>query len=406
METTTLLGEAIQSIRGNRMRTLLTMLGIVIGVGAVIVMVALGNGARRQIERSISRLGTNVIMVIPGSRVRGGSNQGLGSLNSLTVHDAEKIKREATLVSAVSPVVVTHTQVIGGESNWQTRVYGVSVDYFAVRDWSASAGRLFEDAEVRSGRKVALLGGIVARSLFADGDPVGAQIRIGHVPFTVVGVMQSRGQGAGGSDEDDIVLVPYTTAQARLSGDVGVGHILASTPSRSQFAAAQEEIAGIVREAHKLSTAGTEDDFLMIDQAQAVQAMSSTARTMSALLAAIASISLLVGGIGIMNIMLVSVTERTREIGIRRAVGARGRDILSQFLVESVALSVLGGLVGLGAGYAGAALLGRVTRWAIATPLSAVLIALGFSAAVGVCFGLYPARKAAALDPIDALRYE
>ena len=406
MNSTTLLGEAVQSIRVNRMRTLLTMLGIVIGVGAVIMMVALGNGARRQIEASINRLGTNVIMIIPGSGKRGGSNQGLGSLNSLTVHDAEKIKREATLVSAVSPVVVTHTQVIGGESNWQTRVYGVSVDYFTIRDWDASSGQLFEDADVRAGRKVALLGRIVARSLFGDADPVGAQIRIGHVPFTVIGVLQAKGQGAGGADEDDIVLIPFTTAQARLSGDVSVGHILASTASRRQFPAAQEEIAGIVREAHGLNAAGTADDFLLIDQAQAVQAMSSTTRTMSALLAAIASISLLVGGIGIMNIMLVSVTERTREIGIRMAMGARGRDVLNQFLAESIAMSVMGGLVGLAAGYAGAALLGRVTGWQLATPLSAVLIALGFSAAVGVFFGLYPARKAAALDPIEALRYE
>ena len=260
MDSTTLLREAVQSIRANRMRTLLTMLGIVIGVGAVIVMVALGTGARQQIEASINSLGTNVIMIIPGSGKRGGSNQGLGSLNSLTVHDAEKIKREATLVSAVSPVVVTHMQVIGGDSNWQTRVYGVSVDYFTVRDWDTSSGRLFEDADVRAGRKVALLGRMVARSLFADADPVGAQIRIGHVPFTVIGVLQPKGQGAGGADEDDIVVIPYTTAQARLSGDVSVGHILASTASRRQFPAAQDEIAGIVREAHKLNAAGTADE--------------------------------------------------------------------------------------------------------------------------------------------------
>ncbi|NUO65575.1 MAG: FtsX-like permease family protein [Gemmatimonadaceae bacterium] len=406
MDTTTLLREALQSIRGNRMRTLLTMLGIVIGVGAVIVLVALGNGARRQIEASINSLGTNVIMIMPGSTTRGGANQGLGSLNSLTVHDAEQIEREATLLSALSPVVVTHSQVIGGESNWSTRVYGVSTDYFTIRDWDASSGEPFDDADVRASRKVALLGAIVAKSLFADADPVGAQIRIGHVPFTVVGVLRPKGQNAGGADEDDIVLIPYTTAQSRLSGDVSIGHILASTRSPSQFPAAQEEIAGILREAHRLNVAGTEDDFLMRDQTQIVRAVTSTTRTMSALLAAIASISLLVGGIGIMNIMLVSVTERTREIGIRRATGARARDVLAQFLVESVALSVVGGLVGLVCGCVGAALLGRVTGWRVATPLSAVLIAVGFSAAVGVFFGLYPARKAAALDPIEALRYE
>ena len=372
----------------------------------MIVLVALGNGARRQIEASINSLGTNVIMIMPGSTTRGGANQGLGSLNSLTVHDAEQIEREATLLSALSPVVVTHSQVIGGESNWSTRVYGVSTDYFTIRDWDASSGEPFDDADVRASRKVALLGAIVAKSLFADADPVGAQIRIGHVPFTVVGVLRPKGQNAGGADEDDIVLIPYTTAQSRLSGDVSIGHILASTRSPSQFPAAQEEIAGILREAHRLNVAGTEDDFLMRDQTQIVRAVTSTTRTMSALLAAIASISLLVGGIGIMNIMLVSVTERTREIGIRRATGARARDVLAQFLVESVALSVVGGLVGLVCGCVGAALLGRVTGWRVATPLSAVLIAVGFSAAVGVFFGLYPARKAAALDPIEALRYE
>ena len=406
MKQSTLLKVAGQSIRKNKMRTLLTMLGIVIGVGAVIVMVALGNGARQQIESSINSLGTNVILVMPTSSTKGGSSQGAGTYNKLTVADAEKIKREATLVSAVSPVVVTLAQVIGGEGNWRTRMNGVSLDYFTIRDWSTSSGQLFADADVWSGRKVALLGATVAKNLFPGSDPVGVQVRIGHVPFTIVGVMQAKGQNAGGADEDDIVLMPYTTAQSRLSGDVDVGHILASAFSASQMPAAQDEIAGIVRESHKLNPAGTEDDFFLRNQTQVVRAVTSTTRTMSALLAAIASISLLVGGIGIMNIMLVSVTERTREIGIRMAVGARGADVLNQFLVESIAMSVMGGLVGLAVGYAGATLLGRVTGWQVATPLSAVLIAVGFSAAVGVFFGFYPARKAAALNPIEALRYE
>jgi putative ABC transport system permease protein len=226
------------------------------------------------------------------------------------------------------------------------------------------------------------------------------------VPFTVGGVLDAKGQGPGGGDEDDIVLMPYTTAQSRLSGEVEIGHMVASAFSAGQMPAAQDEIAGILRESHKLNPDGTEDDFFLRNQTQIIRAISSTTRTMSALLAAIASISLLVGGIGIMNIMLVSVTERTREIGIRMAIGARGRDVLNQFLVESIVLSVMGGLAGLVVGYLGAALLGRVTGWSVATPLSAVLIAVGFSAAVGVFFGLYPARKAAALNPIDALRYE
>jgi putative ABC transport system permease protein len=405
MKQSTLLKVAGQSIRKNKMRTLLTMLGIVIGVGAVIVMVALGNGARQQIELSINSMGTNVIMLMPTSSTRGGSSQGAGTFNKLTVADAEKIKREATLVSAVSPVVVTVAQVIGGESNWRTRIGGVSLDYFTVRNWSTSSGQLFTDADVWSGRKVALLGATVAKNLFSGSDPVGAQVRIGHVPFTIVGVMQAKGQSAGGGDEDDIVLMPYTTAQQRLNGDVDVGHIVASAFSTSQMPAAQDEIAGIVRESHKLNL-GTEDDFFLRNQTEIVRAVTRSTLVMSALLAAIASISLLVGGVGIMNIMLVSVTERTREIGIRMAVGARGADVLNQFLVESIAMSVMGGVVGLAVGYAGAALLGRVTGWTVATPLSAVLIAVGFSAAVGVFFGFYPARKAAALNPIEALRYE
>ena len=406
MKLSALFRVAVEGIRRNTMRTLLTMLGIVIGVSAVIVMVALGNGARQQVESSIRKLGTNVILIMEGSSTRGGASRGAGTLNVLTLSDAETIKREATLVSAVSPVVVTISQVIGGEGNWRTRINGVALDYFTIRDWGTSSGQLFTEADVRSGRKVALLGATVAKNLFSDGDPVGAQIRIGHVPFTIVGVMQAKGLGVGVGDEDDMVLMPYTTAQSRLSGDVSIGHIVASAFSASQMEAAQDEIAGIVRESHKLNPAGTEDDFFLRNQIQIAQAIGSTTRTMSALLAIIASISLVVGGIGIMNIMLVSVTERTREIGIRMAVGARGRDILNQFLVESIAMSVTGGLVGLVAGYVGAALLGRLAGWQVATPFSAVLIAVGFSAAVGVFFGLYPARKAAALNPIEALRYE
>jgi putative ABC transport system permease protein len=406
MNQWTLLATAIESARRNGMRTVLTMLGVVIGVAAVIVMVALGNGARQQIESSINTLGTNVILIMPVAIAKGGASGGADSYSKLTVADAMKVKREATLVSAVSPVVVTMAQVIGGESNWRTRISGVSMDYFTISNWSASSGQLFTDADVWAGRKVALLGATVAKHLFPAIDPIGAQIRIGRVPFTVVGIMQARGQSAAsGTDEDDIVILPYTTAQARLKGDVDIGHILASTRTASEMPAAQEEIAGIMRDAHKLK-AGAEDDFFLRNQTQVVRAVTGTARTMSILLATIASISLLVGGIGIMNIMLVSVTERTHEIGIRMAIGARGRDILNQFLVESIALCVVGGLVGLACGYVGAALLGRLTGWKMATPVSAVLIAVGFSAAVGVFFGFYPARKAAALNPIDALRYE
>ena len=405
MRQSTLLMVAAESIARNKMRSLLTMLGIVIGVAAVIVMVAIGNGASTQIESAIKEMGTNVIMIMPTSTTHAGASLGAATYNKLTVADAMKIKREATLVAAISPVVVTESQVIGGESNWKTRINGVSTDFFKIRNWDTSSGEIFTEADVQSGRKVALLGVTVARKLFADRDPIGAHIQIGRVPFTVIGILRARGGGGGGGDEDDVVVMPYTTAQTRLKGDVDIGHMFASAFSASQMPAAEEEIAGILREAHKLKPE-EEDDFFLRNQIEIIQAMGSTTRTMSALLAAIASISLLVGGIGIMNIMLVSVSERTHEIGIRMAIGARGADILNQFLTESIALSVMGGLVGLVSGYVGAALVARMTGWTVVTPLSAVVIAVGFSAAVGVFFGLYPARRAAALNPIDALRYE
>ena len=406
MKQTTLLKVASQNIVKNKMRTLLTMLGIVIGVGAVIVMVAVGNGAQTMIQKQISSLGTNLIIVMPGSGQIGGASQGAGTFNKLTVDDADKLKRDATMLSAVSPVVSTRVQVIGGKGNWRTTINGVSPDYLTIRDWAVSSGAVFSDADVKSGRKVALLGATVASSLFPDEDPVGAQIQIGHVPFSVIGVLAAKGQNAGGQDQDDVIIMPSTTAQNRLSGNIRLGQILASATSADDIGPAQEEIKGLMREAHKLSAAGDEDDFTVRNQTEIAAAATSTTKVMSGLLAAIASISLIVGGIGIMNIMLVSVTERTREIGIRMAIGARGSDVLTQFLVESVAMSVLGGIVGLAVGYAGAALLGHLTGWTTATPVSAVAIAVGFSAAVGVFFGYYPARKAAALNPIQALRYE
>jgi putative ABC transport system permease protein len=404
MKQSTLLKVASSSILKNKMRTLLTMLGIVIGVGAVIVMVAVGNGAQLQIKNQISSLGTNLIIVMPGSGTPGGVNQGAGSYNKLTVADADKLKRDGTLFAAVSPVVSARVQAITPQGNWRTLVNGVSTDYLTIRDWAPSSGAFFDASDVASGRKVAVLGATVAKNLFPGVDPVGQQIQLGKVPFTIIGVMAAKGQNAGGMDQDDVILVPYTTAQTRLSGNVRIGQILVSAQSTEQMAAAQDEVATIMRDAHHLD--GADDDFTVRNQTEITEAMSGTTRVMSALLAAIASISLLVGGIGIMNIMLVSVTERTREIGVRMAIGARGSDVLTQFLVESVVMSLLGGFVGLAAGYGGAALLGHLTGWATSTPLSSVVIAVGFSAAVGVFFGFYPARKAAGLNPIQALRYE
>jgi len=404
MKNSTLLKIASSSILKNKLRTLLTMLGIMIGVGAVIVMVAIGNGAQMQIKNQIGGLGTNLIIVMPGASTGGGVNQGAGTFNRLTVADADKLKRDGTLFNAVTPVVSTRTQAIGPEGNWRTSINGVSTDFLTIRNWSVASGSFFQPNDVTAARKFAVLGATVANTLFPGVDPVGAQIQLGKVPFQVIGVMAAKGQNAGGQDQDDVVLVPYTTAQNRLSGNVRIGQILVSTASAEDVPAAQNEVAAIMRDAHKLY--GDPDDFTVRNQTEIAEAMSSTTKVMSALLAAIASISLVVGGIGIMNIMLVSVTERTREIGIRMAIGARGSDVLTQFLVESVVMSLLGGFVGLGLGYGGAALLGHLTGWATATPPSAVAIAVGFSAAVGVFFGFYPARKAAGLNPIQALRFE
>lgn len=406
MKQSTLFKVATQSILKNKMRTLLTMLGIVIGVGAVIIMVAVGSGAQNAIEKQISSLGTNMIVITAGSSAQGGASQGAGSYNRLTVEDAVMLKTEGTLLTAVSPVIVTRTQAIGGTGNWRTSVNGVSTDYLTIRDWGVSSGDLFIDDDVRAKRKVAVLGSTVADNLFPDGNAVGAQIQISRSPFTIVGVLQSKGQTSGGSDQDDVILVPYTTAQDRLSGRSFLSQILVSTASPDDIANAIQEITLIMRDAHELTGGAMEDDFTVRDQTALAAAATSTTSVMTGLLAAIASISLFVGGIGIMNIMLVSVTERTREIGIRMAIGARGSDVLTQFLVESIVMSVLGGVIGLAVGIGGAALLGRITGWATATPLSAVVIAVGFSALVGVFFGYYPARKAASLNPIEALRYE
>jgi putative ABC transport system permease protein len=400
-----LLRIATGSILRNKLRTTLTMLGIVIGVAAVIVMVAIGQGARAQIEAQIHTLGTNMIVVTPGTTAQGGANQGAGTFNRLKIEDAEKIGWEATLVTAVSPVVVTRTQVLANGLNWRTEVNGVGSDYFTIRNWSVASGQAFDQSDVDAKRKTVLLGATVAKNLFPGRDPTGAQIQLGHSPFTVGGVLAPKGQTSNGTDQDDVILVPYTTAQDRLSGFSFLGQILASTASPSDIAAAQDEIRGIMRESHNLG-GNAPDDFTVRDQTAIAEAATSSTSVMTALLAAIASISLVVGGIGIMNIMLVSVTERTREIGIRMAIGARGSDVLTQFLVESVVISLIGGLIGLAAGVSGAALVSKLAGWATSVPASAALLAIGFSAVVGIFFGFYPARKAAGLDPIQALRYE
>jgi putative ABC transport system permease protein len=405
MRATRLVDIATKSIVKNKMRTLLTMLGIIIGVGAVIVMVAVGQGAKSEIQRRIDNLGTNMIVITQAATRQGGVSQGAGTAGRLTLDDYQVLKREGLLLAQVSPVAVAPSQVIGGSTNWRTLVNGVSLDYQLIRDWTVASGRFFDQSDLQATRKVAVIGKTVADNLFPGQDPVGAQIRIRNVPFEIIGVLVSKGQTAEGTDQDDLILAPYTTVQSRLAGFNFIAQILASTATKEDIPAAQEEIRQILRGAHKLPSYA-DDDFTVRNQTDLAAAAQGTTSVMTALLAAIASISLLVGGIGIMNIMLVSVTERTREIGIRMAIGARGSDVLTQFLVESIVMSVIGGVLGVGLGFGGAAVLSKVTGWQTAIAPHMVLVALGFSAAVGIFFGFYPARKAAALDPIQALRYE
>jgi len=405
MRALVLVKVAWQSILKNTMRTLLTMLGIIIGVAAVIVMVAVGLGAQARIDEQIQNLGTNMIVLTAGASTQGGVSQGAQSFNRLTVDNAEALRRESTLLTAISPVIFAPGHVQGGAGNWRTIVNGVAVDYASIRDWAATSGAFFDATDVRVARKVAVIGATVAENLYPDQDPVGQEIQIRNVPFRIIGVLAKKGQTAGGSDQDDVILAPYTTVQTRLAGRQFIPQILASTANPGDIPAAMAEIRAIMREQHRLAD-WEDDDFTVRNQADLAAAAQGTTEVMTLLLAAIASISLLVGGIGIMNIMLVSVTERTREIGIRLAIGAHESDVLIQFLVESTVMSLLGGAIGIAVGFAGASVVGHFTGWATVVSPPTVFLALAFSAAVGIFFGFYPARKAASLNPIDALRFE
>jgi len=404
MKWKNLIKVAFKSILKNRMRSFLTILGIVIGVGAVIALVAIGQGASADIEGEISSLGTNMLIIRSGSTRTGGVSRGASSLNTLRMDDVKKLEEEATLLQYVSPIINAAGQVIAAGKNWSSSVQGVSTSYLEIRDWTLEKGIFFTDRDIRSRRKVAVLGKTVVEELFGEQDPIGAKIRIRNVPFTVIGVLSEKGQSMMG-DQDDVILAPSTTVLYRMSDGLTVNTIMVSAVSAAQMDAALEEATRLIREEHKLKP-GEDDDFSIRSQTDIISRVTSVTGIMTMLLGAIAGVSLLVGGIGIMNIMLVSVTERTKEIGIRMAIGARAGDVLSQFLIEAVILSMLGGIIGILLGIGLGKLVSSLINSSLLVDPFIAFIAFVFSGAVGVFFGLYPARKASRLNPIDALHYE
>jgi len=393
---------ALRALRRNKMRTLLTMLGIIIGVTAVISAISIGNGAKVQVEAQVASLGQNVLSVFPGSFSTGGARGGFGSRSTLTAEDAQAIVREVANVVAVSCEVRDRNQVQANGLNWNSQVQGESPDYLSVRAWGLSSGAMFGDADVRGASKVCIIGKTVADELFSDGDPVGQTLRIRDIPFKVLGVLQPKGVNFFGQDQDDTVVVPYTSAMRRISGRDFLSAILIQADKAENMERVQLEVTAVLQQRR----GGREPDFMVRSQLELAEAATATAKTMTALIGSVAAISLLVGGIGIMNIMLVSVTERTREIGIRMAIGARGRDILLQFLIEAVTLSIIGGALGICGGIAVSKVIAAKMDWPTMTSTTSIIVAFVFSAAVGIFFGFYPARKASQLDPIDALRYE
>jgi len=387
------------------MRSGLTMLGIIIGVAAVIAMVGIGQGAKQMVNDQISSLGENLLNIFPGSQSAGGVRGGAGTQVTLTEDDAIAIRSECPAIQWISPVVRAGAQIVAGNQNWSTSVQGFSTDFPFIRSWRQESGAFFTDQDIRGATKVCVLGKTVVDNLFQGADPVGQIIRVNKLPFRVIGVLTAKGQNAFGQDQDDIVVAPYTTVLKKLSRMNHINYIMASATSKDKIDLASTQISELLRQRHRIPT-GQEDDFTIRSQLDIATAASSTSSVMSILLGAIASVSLMVGGIGIMNIMLVSVTERTREIGIRMAVGARGRDIMIQFLAESIVLSLIGGSAGILIGLLSSKTISAVLHWPVFTSVPAMAIAFFFAGFVGVFFGFYPARKASLLNPIEALRYE
>jgi len=396
---------ALRALARNKMRTILTMLGIIIGVGAVICTVAIGEGASEQVQQQIQSLGTNMIMVFAGSVNTNGVRMGSEATKTLTPDDANAILAHVPNVVAVSPIAFSSVQVVNGNQNWFTRAYGASPEYTQIRNWPIVQGSSFTQRDVDVAADVCDIGHTIVTEIFGVENPVGKTIRIQNLPFRVLGVLETKGQSPTGEDQDDVIVMPYTTVQKKISGISWVQLIMVSASSQQVMPQVEQEISGLLRQRHHLR-ADESDDFIIRSPNEFAQAAASTSMVMTILLGAIASISLLVGGIGIMNIMLVSVTERTREIGVRMAVGATEEDVQRQFLSEAVVLSSLGGLVGISLGVLGSAFISHVLGWSTFVSPSSVVIAALFSAGVGIFFGYYPARKAARLDPIEALRYE
>jgi len=396
---------AMDSLLRHKTRALLTMLGIIIGVGAVIAMVAVGQGASAAVDSQIASLGTNVLIIFPASMSHGGVSTGAGAAVTLDLDDMQAIREQAPSVAAISPTARTQRQVVAGNLNWSTTIQGGNTEFFRIRDWRIETGESYTEQDVRTGTKVCLVGKTVADNLFPGQDPVGQTLRIAKLPFRVIGTLGAKGQNAMGQDQDDIIIAPFATVQRKLLGIDFVNMFVLSAVSKDRIPDAQTQVTEILRARHRLQP-WDDDDFTIRNQSDIASAASATTGIMTTLLGSIASVSLIVGGIGIMNIMLVSVTERTREIGIRMAIGARRRDILQQFLIEAILLSVLGGLVGVALGLGVSKLISALAGWPVFISPASVALAFFFSAAIGMFFGFYPARKASGLSPIDALRYE
>jgi putative ABC transport system permease protein len=399
---------ALRALRVNKMRSFLTMLGIIIGIAAVIAMVAIGAGAEKMISDQISSIGSNLILVIPGSTTSGGLRIGAGGAQTLTYDDAKAIKTECPSVEAVAPTVRGSAQVVFGNQNWSTIVMGATPEMVQVREWAVVEGRNFTQSDVDGATKNCIIGQTVAENLFGSSDPIGKIIRIRKVPFTVVGLLDRKGQSPQGQDQDDVIFIPLSTAQRKLFGSQHpntVGAMMVKAKSSDDLAKAEEEVTALLDQRHRIGPS-RERDYTVRNLSEILAVSEQSSKVMSLLLGAVASISLLVGGIGIMNIMLVSVTERTREIGIRMAIGAKQRDILFQFLTEAVLLTTCGGIIGMALGVGGATVVSKILEWPTLVSLQAIVIAFVFSGGVGIFFGFYPARKAAALNPIEALRYE